>query len=225
MIRQALFIGISITMLLGFTACNKLDVIGDKSISSFEELLNQSPDQIGLDSQYLSWSFAAPDNTARFAWSTDFNMTQSFDVFVEFDAQPFIDAGMDTGSLQGGFYVIGDKILTGVDLSNETLSYEGDVTPMESYRYLVEYSRESIKYHSAMDHYGVDLGNGNMFEWAKDISKNDLDVVFALNPEPFIEAGIDPLKVEGWELTKVEVMDENGKMIEVDRLIKAYNID
>lgn len=225
MIRKAFIIGISITMLLGLTACNKLDVIGDKSISSFEELLNQNTNLVGLDTQYLSWSLVAPDNMARFAWSTDYNMTQSFDAFIEIDAQPFIDAGMDIGILHGGFYAIGDKIITGVDFSNESLSYEGDVTPLESYRYLVEYARDSVKYHSSMDHYGVDLGNGNMFEWANDMSKNDMDMVFALNPEPLIEAGVDPLKIEGWEYTKVEQMDENGKMIEVDRFVRAYNLD
>ncbi len=39
------------------------------------------------------------------------------------------------------------------------------------------------------------LGNGNMFEWAKDMQKNDKDIVFVLNPQPFIDAGVDPAKV------------------------------
>lgn len=46
---------------------------------------------------------------------------------------------------------------------------------------IVEKSRDSIGYHAALDHYGIDLENGNMFEWAKDISTNDKDIVFVLN--------------------------------------------
>ncbi len=53
-------------------------------------------------------------------------------------------------------------------------------------------SRGSISYHMALDHYGVALGGGNMFEWAKDLGANDKDIVFVLDPEPLIAAGVDP---------------------------------
>jgi hypothetical protein len=75
-----------------------------------------------------------------------------------------------------------------------------------------------------MDHYGISLGNGNMFEWAKDMTTNDKDIVFVLNPDPFITAGLDPNRVEGWVYAKVTVDDENGKPIQVDRLLKPFNL-
>jgi hypothetical protein len=63
-----------------------------------------------------------------------------------------------------------------------------------------------------------------MFEWAKNLDTNDKDMVFVLNPSPFIAAGINPEKIEGWAFAKVTVDDENGKPIEVDKFLKPFNL-
>jgi hypothetical protein len=63
-----------------------------------------------------------------------------------------------------------------------------------------------------------------MFEWAKDMGTNDKDMVFVLNPEPFIAAGVDPGKIAGWAFAKVTVDDENGKPIEVDKILKPFDL-
>ena len=63
-----------------------------------------------------------------------------------------------------------------------------------------------------------------MFEWAKDMASNDKDIVFVLNPEPFIAAGVDPSKIDGWIFAKVETKDESGKTVFVDKLLKAFNL-
>lgn len=56
------------------------------------------------------------------------------------------------------------------------------------------------------------------------MDKNDKDMVFALNPEVFIQAGVDPQKVEGWVFAKVETMDMNGKDKEVDKFLKPFDL-
>jgi hypothetical protein len=76
----------------------------------------------------------------------------------------------------------------------------------------------------AMDHYGVNLGGGNLFEWAKDLAANDKDIVFVLDPAPLIAAGADPARVAGWTFAKVTVDDENGKPLEVDKLLKPFDL-
>jgi len=63
-----------------------------------------------------------------------------------------------------------------------------------------------------------------MFEWAKDLSTNDKDIVFVLNPEPFLAAGVDPNDVEGWVFAKVPV-DVDGKPAEVDKLLKPFDLN
>jgi hypothetical protein len=62
-----------------------------------------------------------------------------------------------------------------------------------------------------------------MFEWASDMSTNDKDIVFVLNPEPLIAAGVDPNAVEGWTYSAVSV-DVDGKPTEVYKFLKAFDL-
>lgn len=217
--RKLIFVAVSLIVLLTFASCKQLDVIGNTSITSFKEVLNVILDKIVTDEINGGWSLNAPDGSARFIWSKDFSKSPIHDVMLEFDAKPFIDAGLDVSKLPEGI-VYNDKIMVGTKLGNESLTYDGDVTPLSSYENIVKLKRESIKYHAALDHYGVDLRDGNVFEWAKDLSTNDKDIVFVLNPKVFIDAGVDPQKLEGWVFAKVETMDMNGKPIEVEKFLR-----
>lgn len=117
-----------------------------------------------------------------------------------------------------------NKLMVRSELGADKFTYSGEAKPLDFFKKIVETHRDSIGYHEKLDHYGVALGNGNMFEWAKDINTNDKDIVFVLNPQPFIEAGVDPSKVEGWAFAKVEVKDEQGKAVEVDKFLKPFDL-
>ena len=216
----------AIFVILLAVSCDKLDTVGSYSISSFGELLNGAPQLVSRDEANLGWSLAAPDSSARFIWSRNFAESPRFDVTLEFDAAPFIAAGLDPARLPVNFYFDsnGNLLVTGTKLGTEQLQYQGDATALASYEQIVKLKRQSIGYHGAADHYGVNVGNGNLFEWAKDLKTNDKDIVFVLNPEPFIAAGTDPNRIEGWLFTKVTVDDENGKPVEVDKLLKPFDL-
>ena len=49
-------------------------------------------------------------------------------------------------------------------------------------------------------------------------------MVFALNPQPLIDARVSPAKVTDWVFAKVTVIDENNKEIEVDKFLKPYQL-
>lgn len=220
--KKSILIPVLLVATVIFAGCtSQLDVVADKSISSFESVINELP--IEADSEDSSWILTAPDNSAKFLWSKDFSSTTDYDVKLEFDSQPFINAGLDISKLPEGA-IYGDKIILGTDLSDEKSTYNGEATPLDSYKKIVEKSRDNIGYHAALDHYGIDLENGNMFEWAKDISTNDKDIVFVLNPQMFIDAGVNPQEVEGWVFAKVETMDKDGKKIEVDKFLKPFDL-
>lgn len=220
--KKSILIPVLLVATVIFAGCtSQLDVVADKSISSFESVINELP--IEADSEDSSWILTAPDNSAKFLWSKDFSSTTDYDVKLELDSQPFINAGLDISKLPEGA-IYGDKIILGTDLSDEKSTYNGEATPLDSYKKIVEKSRDSIGYHAALDHYGIDLENGNMFEWAKDISANDKDIVFVLNPQMFIDAGVNPQEVEGWVFAKVETMDKDGKKIEVDKFLKPFDL-
>ena len=221
-IKKALVLGsLSAIALLTATACAQTDVIAKVSVTSFDSVLKLS--DITTDEMYGGWSLAAPDDTARFIFSSDFKTSSPHDVMIETDAQPFIDAGLDTSKLPAGMLVDG-MIMVGQDLGDTAFSDSAKATALASYEELVKLNRETIGYHEKLDHYGIDLGNGNKFEWAKDVSKNDKDIVFVLDPKIFISAGADVTNINGWVFAKVEVMDTNGKKVEVEKLLKPFNL-
>ncbi len=225
MIKKLILTTLSLIAVVGLTACNnKLDVVGNQSVKSFDAVLGTMGDKVTEDTEFGGYSLTSPDGTARFLWSKDYSKTTTNDVQLVIDAQPFLDAGLDASKLPEGA-VVGDKLVIGTELGNDALTYKKEATPKAAYEQIVNLYRESISYHTALDHYGVALSGGNMFEWAKDMATNDKDIVFVLNPESLISAGVDPSKVEGWIFAKVETMDESGKKIEVDKFLKPFDLD
>ncbi len=209
--------------MLALVGCKQLDVVGSQSVTSFDAVLKAIPDKVRAEELNYGWSLSAPDDTARFIWSEDYSKSPLYDVMLELDAQPFLDAGLDPNKLPENVLQYENKLMVGTKLGSDALKYSGEVTPLAAYEQIVNLYRDSIGYHTALDHYGVKLTNGNMFEWAKDMSKNDKDIVFVLNPEPFIAAGVDPNAVEGWAFAKVP-MEEDGKAIEVEKLLKPFDL-
>lgn len=212
-------------------AGGSIDVVGTGSTASFEKLLTASDDRVRIDVKNVGWSLEAPDGSARFVWSGDYSKSPLYDIMLEVDEGPFIQAGLDVSKLPEYYKSSEGMLAVGVKLGNNNLSYDGDPTPLMAYEQIVDKYRETLGYHMALDHYNVSLGNGNMFEWAKDMKLNsvtkvgqDKDIVFVLNPEPLIDAGVDPEKVEGWIYTTVNV-DMNGKAQDVYKFLKPFDLE
>lgn len=220
------------------TACATLDVVGKASITSFEAVLNTIPGNVQADEANVGWALTAPDDSARFIWSEDYSRAPLHDVMLEFDAQPFLDAGLDPSKLPDAYsFYEGEQmggmgkqmLMIGKKLGgNEKVS--GAATALSAYELIVSNYRDVINYHTTLDHFGVKLGDGNMFEWAKDMTTNgydksvqDKDIVFVLNPEPLIAAGVDPEKIQGWIYAQVEV-EEGGKTEQVWKLLKPFDL-
>jgi len=212
------------------TAGGDLDVVGKQSITSFETILNTIPDNVKEDEINGGWSLSAPDGSVRFIWAKDYSQSPLHDVMLELDAAPFVSAGLDTDKLPDNYSAYDGMLMVGTKLGTEKTVNEGEATPLAAYEQIVNKHRSFINYHMDMDHYGVKLGGDNMFEWAKNMETNtvknqnqDKDIVFALNPEPLIAAGVDPDKVEGWVYAPVSVM-EGAKTLEVYKFLKPFNL-
>ena len=212
------------------TAGGNLDVIGGESVASFDTFLKAAPGRVKPDEANGGWSLEAPDGSVRFIWSENYAKSALHDVMLELDAKPFIDAGLDPAKLPGNYASYDGMLMVGTKLGSDELTYKGEPTPLAAYEQIVSKYRASINYHTALDHYGVKLGDGNMFEWAKNLSKNtvtnadqDKDIVFVMNPEPLIAAGVDPTKVEGWVYAEVSV-EEDGKPVNVYKFLKPFNL-
>lgn len=220
--RKLLLSLVLIASVITFSACKETDIIGKVSITSFEDVLNTIPDSIEYDENYKGWALTSATGE-RFIWSNDFSLENNPDAMLEFDAKPFIDAGLDMSKLPTKM-VSEDKIVYVSEIGDEAFTYKDTPTPLDAFKQIVETNRDVIGYHAPLDHYGISLGDGNAFEWAKNLKMNDKDIVFVLNPQPFIDAGVDPEKIEGWVFAKVEMMEDNGKKTEVDKLLKPFDL-
>jgi hypothetical protein len=220
-LKKFLLLGMTIGMLFSVTACSKLDVIGNDSVTAFDRLLAAVPDNLTNNGEG-SFRIEAPDQSAAFLWSSDYSLTEN-DAWLEVDIAPFLAAGLDVTKLPEGM-VKDDKLVVGNDFSDKALTYEGEITALASYEKLKDTKRELIGYHASLGHFGLDLSGGNMFEWAKDNTTNDKDMVFVLNPEVLEAAGVNLDAVDGWLHAEVKVMDAKGKMHGVYKLLKPFNL-
>ncbi|MDR3363792.1 MAG: hypothetical protein LBS91_02400 [Clostridiales Family XIII bacterium] len=230
MLRGIALAGTGAALLFVLSACGNLDVVAKESVTSFEKVLDAIPGQVSADEMNGGFSLSAPDGSARFIWSENYAASPLHDVMLELDAQPFLDAGLDAGKLPENYAVAGGKLMVGVKLGDDELAYSGDPTPLAAYGQIVEKYRDAIGFHTSLDHFNVNLGDGNLFEWAKDFQvnaatkeKQDKDIVFVLNPDPLIAAGVDPGAATGWAYAQVTV-DVGGKPTEVYKFLKPFDL-
>lgn len=230
MIGAAVVLVAALVTVILKTAGGSLDVVGKESVTSFGTVLNAASGKVTADDANAGWSLEAPDGSVRFIWSEDYSRSPLHDVMLEFDAAPFVNAGLDTAKLPKNYAAYEGMLMVGTKLGSDKLTYKGDPTPLSAYEQIVGKYRGSVGYHTALDHYNVSLGDGNLFEWARDMKVNkstnanqDKDIVFVLNPEPLIAAGVDPQKVDGWAYTTVKV-DIDGKPTDVYKFLKPFNL-
>ena len=208
--KKTFLIGILMAALL--TACSSLDVVQKYAVRAFGDVLAVYP----AEYQDGWYQLTSPDGGEKLVYDNG-------NIWLAIDASPFISAGLDVSKLDN----IAESIfykndlgygLPGWDMLNQNVK-DGAFAQFEAN---AGYIRQSIGYHTAMDHYNIDF-DGAMFEWAKDMDTNDKDIVFVLNPEPLIAAGVDPENVDGWTYAQVPVM-QDGKETQVYKFLKPFNL-
>lgn len=205
--------------------CSALDVVGKTAVTTFKTLLDTTAGSVAIDGATNRWVLTSQGGE-KFEWSADFSGTPP-NFRISLDAAPFLAAGLDAARLPSERYSYDaavNRLTLSFDVGKDRFTYNGRATPLETFKKIVQTHRPIIGYHAALDHYGIALGDGNMFEWAKDMAKNDKDIVFVLNPEPLLAAGVDPSKIAGWIFTKIPVEDKSGKTVDVDKFVKPYNL-
>lgn len=225
--KKVLLIGTALTLGLALAGCQGTDVVGKVAVTSFGSVIEKQNANIATDEANNGWALSLQDGK-RFVWGKDFSTAGTPDLMMEFDATPFLNAGLDPLKLDKEMYLYDESnklLMVHSELGSEAFSYNGEAKPLDSFTQLVKNYRDSIGYHEVLDHYGVAFGNGNMVEWAKDMATNDKDLVFVLNPQPFIDAGVDPAKVTDWVFAQVEVKNDKGEKELVDKFLSPYNFE
>lgn len=206
-----------------------LDVVATKSAAAFDRLLTALPQTPQTDATIGAWALSAPDGSARFLWAK--GVDAPYATALEWDAQPFVDAGLDATRLPDNYTLQSGRLTVALTAGNRTGENQAEATPLESFQRIVNQQPALLGYHMALDHYNLTVGDGNLFEWAADLQENtvmktaqDKDMVFVLNPEPLIAAGVDPANVKGWVYAPVEVM-RNNTTVMVDKFLKPFQLE
>jgi hypothetical protein len=216
-VRLSVLSTIVLAVLLG--GCAATDVVARYAASSFGTMATA----MGAS---ISNGFLTVESPAGDLFSLALDFSSSPDALLSTDVAPFIAAGMDPARLptgQASSWVLEDGRLVGrFDLAPGGKASSGE--PKAIMTALASAARESLGYHAQMGHYGVMLDAFAMVEWAAEARKNDKDWVLILDPALVTAAGGNPVAVEGWILAMVPVDGPDGKMVEVQKLLRPFNI-
>jgi hypothetical protein len=197
------------------SGCAGTDVVLKYAPGSLDAVTKADPALLGGGGTDASFTLTA-DGITRLRVSQDFRTSGQEDILLETPVQPFLDAGLDPSALGAGYEVRGVTLVLVGDYGDGTGT---TASFREALFQAVAADRTNLTYHQALDHYGVQLPRGK-FEWAKDLSKNDKDVVFVLAAQPLADAGVDVENVAGWAFMTVQEPDGS----DVDILAKPYEV-
>ncbi len=187
---------LALTVLIA--GCASTDVIKREAKSSFDMIL----DLPMIESSIM-------DGYAHIIITEDYHLdlslnpeTTSQDVIMAVPVGPFLTAGLDITKLPSTMKVNDDMLL---------ITFEGIKGPSASdassqMDSLLTNNRSLLGYHAELDHFGIALGD-HKFEWAKDLTTNDKDVVFILSADVLRNAGVNVEAVDGWLFTTMDDMD------------------
>jgi hypothetical protein len=186
------------------------------AVSSFNNLLISDLEE---KRENDAWVISLPDQTSKLGLKVNNNNTV---ISLALDARPFIEAGMDINKLPSYMtYDINKNVLYITSIYGSKKIEGDDIAIDNIYNNIITTYRDKLSYHHTLDHFGLLLGDGNAFEYAKDINTNDKDIVIALNPKVFEEASVDVTKVEGYLYTDVEMDNKKTEK----KLLKVFNIE
>jgi hypothetical protein len=217
-------------VLISISGCKNLDIVAKDSVDSFSYVLETLSQKVEVNNDSDKfWTLKVPDNSASLYWKKDLNdSSEDYDIYIVTSLAPFIDAGLDRNKFiqnkTDNIKVENNNLIIGINIPVKINANIEAKSPIDSFKNLVLQIPAKIGWHAALNHYGLDLGYGFLFEWAKDIVENDKDIVFVLDPEIFIKSGVNEQKVKGWVFGEVTIDDEKGKPIKVNKFLKPFNL-
>lgn len=222
--KPVLFVLLTLGISLILASCAGTDIIASTAVESFEAMVTTDAVRVDEDAALDAWSVQGPDDTIFYLGKRS---DGELDTAIDLDATPFLEAGLKPEKLPENVFFFDEnsqRLRIMGELGQNPLKGQTGNDITGTFKQWVETYRNAIGYHSALDHYGMDMGSGNMLEWAKNLDTNDKDLVFVLNPEPFISAGVIPQQLEGWIFAEVETMDKTGKAIMVEKFLKPFDL-
>ena len=204
---------LAIAMLAG---CAEADVVLKYSPNSFGDIIEKDPKLVTDNTLTDHYYYLTVDGETTLKISHDYELTGTDDIMIETPIKPFINAGLDVTKLGNGYIATDDMLYLTADYGNGS-GMKDIVT--DSLFESVKADRSVLSYHQALDHYGIKIAAGK-FEWAKDYTKNDKDIVFVIKAQPMKDIGVDVNNIVGWTFATIQEPDGSN----VDVLLKPYDL-
>lgn len=208
------------------------NAVADNGLNSFKEMVSTYPEYKGFHEALQHWGFKLPTGE-KFEWSNDMSANKA-DFAMVMLADPLVEAGLDVDKLDKNewLYEPAGKDDMGEDLPNRLIKpynvsdkKEKSNGSEDSMRRLLKADTNIIKYHEEQQHYRLLLGDGNEVQWTEKLGINNADMVFILNAQPLVEAGLDINKLEGSGWIFREASKDNMGMGEnPDQIVKIFDI-
>ena len=199
------------------TGCAATDVILKYSPASLDTIVEKFPAIVTDSTQTDHYFNLSADGETTLKVSHDFSLTGAADVVIQTPLKPFLDAGLDPAKLGAGYRTDDTSLYLVADFGAGT-GMQSTIT--SSLFESVKADRSVLTYHADLDHYGIKLPAGK-FEWAKDESTNDKDIVFVIAAQPLADLGVDVQNVAGWIFKTMK--DDAGK--DFDVLLKPFSLE
>lgn len=213
-ILTTLALALSAVLLAG---CAAADVILKYSPSSLDKIVEKFPNLVTDNTEADHYYYLTVDGETILKVSHNYAETGAEDLVIQTPLQPFLDAGLDPAKLGAGYRADDTSLYLVADFGAGSGDQMGVTSALfES----AKADRSVLTYHADLDHYGIKLPAGK-FEWAKDESTNDKDIVFVIAAKPLADLGVDVQHVEGWVFKTMK--DDAGR--DFDVLLKPYSLD
>jgi len=199
------------------TGCVSADVILKYSPSSLDKIVEKFPTLVTDNTETDHYFYLSVDRETTLKVSHEFDMTGAEDLVIQTALKPFTDAGLDPAKLGAGYRTDEASLYLVADFGAGT----GEQNTITSALFeSAKANRAVLTYHADLDHYGIALPAGK-FEWAKDDTTNDKDIVFVIAAKPLADLGVDVQNIEGWIFKTMK--DDAGK--DFDVLLKPYSLE
>lgn len=225
----------SVALAISITGCSRGKTgskEADNALNSFNEITKAYPDSVGFHEALKHWGFAVGEGE-KFEWSKDMSANKA-DFAMVLLADPLVEAGLDVEKLdkEQWLYEPAGKGEKGEDLPNRLIKpynisdkKQNSNGSDDAMRRLLKEDNSMIKYHQDQKHYALTLGEGNQVQWTEELGLNNADMIFVLEAEPLVKAGLDIAKLDGtgW-VFKEASQDDMGMGENPDQIVKIFDI-
>lgn len=219
---------LSLSLSVTMTACsNRLtgSEQGDEGYKAFSTILKENKDKVGFHAELSHWGYTLPTGE-KFEWTKDTSANVA-DMALVMLADPFINAGLDVKKLDNKEWLYNpaaveegkempNRLIKPYNVSDKKQQSSGSEDAM---RRIIRTNPDLLKYSSETKKYRISLGDGFEAQWTEKPGITDSDMVFVLNAEPLVKAGLDTKKLDGsgWVF-------KTGNNDTPDQLVKTFKL-